>query len=354
MDIAGDVHVTKVTNRALWIGFSGVAVAVLVALPLWYLSHPKPIWLKGAIIVKHADPRERLPIADVDVTVENDGIVATAKSDSSGFFMIQLPALVRSGRAITLQFRHSEYQPLDVHELVANKLYIAEMEPLVNRLGKPANSSQITVGSLRVRYSLKAMTEVNMGSVAKQFQVVNTGNVPCKGQAPCSPDGKWKAAIGSAFLDAGAGNVFRNARVSCIAGPCPFTRIEKDDFSKGGQTITAAARNWSDTTTYLLEAEVFHPMLTQLVHESQPAVFGRALDFTLPASAEGICIQADVDGQTIIYPLGPALFLSWANCDVSVNRDQSKVYRCNLKAGYQFPVTPGRQPGEPLADSTGN
>jgi len=338
----------------LWIAFLAVATAILVALPLWYLSHRKPIWLKGAIIVKHADPRERLPIADVDVTVESDGIVATGESDSSGFFMIQLPAFVRSGRAVTLEFRHSEYQPLDVHELVANKLYVAEMEPLANRLRGSVNGSEVTIGSLRVRYSIKAMTEVKIGSVAKQFQVVNIGNIPCKGQAPCSPDGKWKAAIGSAFLDAGAGNVFRNARVSCIAGPCPFTKIEKDDFSKGGQTITATARNWSDTTTFLLEAEVFHPMLTEMVHESQPAVFGRALDFTLPTSAEGICIQADVDGQTIIYPLGPALFLSWANCDVSVNRDQSKLYRCNLKAGYQFPVTTGRQQGEPLADIAGN
>ena len=341
--LQSDVHVTKVTNRALWIALFGVAAAILVALPLWYLSHRKPIWLKGAIIVKHADPRERLPIADVDVTVESDGVVAAAKSDSSGFFMIQLPAFVRSGRAVTLQFRHSEYQPLDVHELVANKLYIAEMEPLANSLRGSANGSEVTIGSLRVRYSIKAMTEVNIGSAVKQFQVVNIGNIPCKGQAPCSPDGKWKAAIGSAFLDAGAGNVFRDARVSCIAGPCPFTKIEKDDFSKGGQTITATARNWSDTTTYLLEAEVFHSMLTERVHESQPAVFGRALDFTLPTSAEGICIQADVDGQTIIYPLGPALFLSWANCDVSVNRDQSKVYRCNLKAGYQFPVTTGQR-----------
>jgi hypothetical protein len=167
--------------------------------------------------------------------------------------------------------------------------------------------------------------------------------VPCKGQNPCSPDGLWKAAIGSASLDAGPGNEFRNARVSCIAGPCPFTKIEKDEFSKGGQRITASARDWSDTATFLLEAEVFHPMVSEIVHESHPVIFGEALNFTLPATAEGVCIQADVAGQTIIFPLGPALFLSWANCDVTVNRDQTKVYRCELKPEYQFPPTSPEQ-----------
>ncbi len=244
---------------------------------------------------------------------------------------------------MTLQFRHPEYQPLDLHEYVTDKLYIAEMEPLAKRVPRSANGPEKTVGSLRVRYSIKAMTVMNIGSAAKPFQVVNTGNVPCKGQAPCSPDGKWKAAIGSAFLDAGAGNEFRNARVSCIAGPCPFTKIEQDDLSNGRQTIRASALNWSDTTTFLLEAEVFHPMVSETVHESHPVLFGRTLDFTLPAAAEGVCIEADMDGQTIIYPLGPALYLSWANCDANVNPDQTKVYRCELKPGYQFPSASRRK-----------
>ena len=84
---------------------------------------------------------------------------------------------------------------------------------------------------------------------------------------------------------------------------------------------------------------MFHPTISEVVHESRPVISGRALDFTLPASAEGVYIEADMDGQRIIYPLGPALFLSWANCDVTVNKDQTKVYRCNLKGGYQYPPT---------------
>ena len=49
-----------------------------------------------------------------------------------------------------------------------------------------------------------------------------------------------------------------------------------------------SARDWSDTTTFLLEAEVFHPMVSQVVHESYPVIFGDGLNFTLPSSAEGV------------------------------------------------------------------
>ena len=100
--------------------------------------------------------------------------------------------------------------------------------------------------------------------------------------------------------------------------------------------ITVSARNWSDTTTFLLEAEVVHPMVSQIVHESYPVIFGQGLNFTLPSSAEGVSIEAELDGQMIIFPLGPALFLSWANCNARVNPDQTRVYRCDLKPGYQF------------------
>jgi len=351
-DIKIGFSMTKEVKIGLGVALVAIIVTFLMALTFFfYLPNHKPIWLKGAVVVRDADTRDRLPIANVEIIAISDGVVAAVKSDSSGYFAFQLPASVRRGRAVTLQFRHPEYQPLDMSEFVADELYIAEMEPLAKKLPGPPNRPEITVGSLRVRYSLKAMTVANIGSAAKPFQVVNTGNVPCKGRPPCSPDGKWKAAIGSAFLDAGVGNEFRNARVSCIAGPCPFTKIEKDDFSNGGQTIRASARNWSDTTTFLLEAEVFHPMISEIVHESQPVIFGRALDFTLPASAEGVCIEAEVNGQTIIYPLGPALFLSWANCDVTVNPDQTRVYRCNLKAGYEFPVTSGVNGEEKLEQS---
>lgn len=320
-----------------WIALAAVVGATLAAILFLRFHRRKPISLRGAVIRQDTDAGRELPIADVVITAANRFGTVTAASDSSGFFGITLPGVVLRGQAVTLRFEHPDYQRLVLNEFVGDKLYIAHLRPLTMDVAASApNQPQWAVGNVRVRYSVKAMTEVNIGSAVKTFQIENTGNVPCKGQHPCSPDGKWKAALGSASLDAGTGNEFRNARASCIAGPCPFTKIESDGFSEGGQKIRVSARNWSDTAMFLLEAEVFHPMASQIVHESYPVIFGRALNFTLPTSAEGVSIEADISRQTIIFPLGPALFLSWANCNARVNPDQTRVYRCELKPGYEF------------------
>ena len=145
---------------------------------------------------------------------------------------------------------------------------------------------QVFVGDIRVRYAVKATTTINIGSTAKTFGVVNTGNVPCERPSPCSPDGKWKAEIGSISLDAGEGQEFQNVRVSCIAGPCPFTKIVSDGFSRGGRRIAVSVRAWSDTVTFLVEAEVVHTMLSDTIRQSYPSIFGRAMTFTLPSQVK--------------------------------------------------------------------
>jgi hypothetical protein len=293
----------------------------------------RPVSLRGAVTVQDADSRKEQPIADVEVTA--DLATGAAKSDSTGFFSLELRRFVRRGHPVVLHFRQPQYSPLDVTDFVGDKLYVVHMLPLASAVNPPGRPA-VKVANVRVRYSGRAMTEFNVGSAVKTFQIENKGNVPCKGQRPCSPDGKWRAALGSGSLDAGKGNEFRNARASCIAGPCPFTRIESDHFSQGGQTIMVSFRNWSDTATFLLEAEVAHPMVSQIVHESYPVIFGEGLNFILPSTAEGISIEAELNGQMIIFPLGPALFLSWASCNARINPDQTKVYRCDLKSGYSF------------------
>jgi len=137
-------------------------------------------------------------------------------------------------------------------------------------------------------------------------------------------------------MDAGEGAQFRNARVSCIAGPCPFTRIDFDGFSRGGRTIKVSVRNWSDTTVFLFQAEVFHPQIDNIIRLAYPVILGSSLNFTLPPSAEGPSIEADVNGEDIIFPLGPKPDLSWAACNVSVDKNQAKFYRCDLKSDYRF------------------
>jgi hypothetical protein len=289
------------------------------------------------VIIADPDTKEELPISGVEVSATDALVNTPVKSDSSGFFSIQLRRGMRRGQTVTLTFRHPDYHPLELQETIVNgKLCIARMVPIPRETPHTPTGPVTTVSNVRVRFTIKATTVVNVGSVVRTFQIENKGDVPCHGQHPCSPDGRWKAALGSTSLDAEAGNEFRDARVSCIAGPCPFTKIEKDDFSEGGRTISVTARNWSDTATFLLEAEVVHSMVSDVTHVSYPVIFGSALNFTLLPAAEGVTIEADLNGQTIIFPMGPALFLSWAECDARINRDQTKVYRCELKPGYRF------------------
>ena len=295
-----------------------------------------PVTLSGAVVRQDADTNKQLPLADTDITIADGLTLAGTRSDALGYFRIKLLKRVRPGQPVTIQFRHPDYQPLDVHTSASDKLYIAHMVPIQQETHVDAHRPQTVVSNIKIRYTVSSTSTMNIGSAVKAFQVINAENVVCNGQVPCSPDGKWKAAIASASLDAGAGNEFKNARVSCIAGPCPFSRIEADGFSRGGRHITVSVRNWSDTVTFLMEAEVMHQMMSDNVRESYPVIFGPALNFTLPASAEGVSIQAEINGAAIVFPLGPDLFLSWADCSARVNKDQTKVYRCELKPGHGF------------------
>jgi hypothetical protein len=325
-----------VEKVVIWAAAILALIGTLTAVRLMH-RHKKSIALKGAVIKQDADTKKQLPIADVEIT-EADGLsLGDCKSDSSGFFSLTLLPEVEPGQAVTLRFRHPEYQPLDIEQVAGDQLYVTRLMPVPQKVQAPPSRPEVVVANVLARYSIKATTAVNVGSAVNTFQVVNKGNVPCNGREPCSPDGKWKAAIGPSTLDAPAGHEFRNARVSCIAGPCPFTKIEVDGFSRGGRSINVSARNWSDTTTFLLEAEVIHPMVSDIVRKSYPVILGPVLNFTLPAAAEGVTIEAEINGHPIIFPLGPKLFLSWAECNTRVNNDQTRVYRCELKPGHRFP-----------------
>ena len=312
-------------------GLAGALAAVLVA-----IHKAQPITIKGAVLSQDPDPQKQLPIADVEITGTDGSTVRSAESDSSGFFSLTLRRGLRRRQPLTLHFRHPGYQPLDLNEFVSDQIYLARMVPISHETHVQSDHTDVAVSNIRVRYSVKTTTEADVGSAVKTFQVANVGDVPCKGRHPCSPDGKWKAALSSSSLDAGDGNEFRNARVSCIAGPCPFSRVEFEDLSRGGRKVSVSVRNWSDTTTYLVEAEVVHPMVSDLVRESYPVIFGRALNFSLPLSAEGPSIEAEINGELIVFPLGPDLYLSWADCHARIDKDQAKAYRCELKPGYRF------------------
>jgi hypothetical protein len=315
---------------ALWIS---VALLVTSAMTYGAWRTLRITSLTGAVLRQDASAGKQLPISNVEVTISDGSTAGTARSDSGGLFQLKLRDRVHRGETMTLHVRHPDYVPMDIPEIAEDRLFIIRMTPIA----KPAEvQPAITISDVRVRYSMKDYTSQNVGSAAKTFVVANQGDMPCDPRKPCSPDGKWKAVIGGASLDAGDGNEFQHARVTCLGGPCPFTRIDNDSFSKGGRRISVSVRNWSDTTSFVLEAEVVHATNVDVARQSFPVIIDQAMSFTLPASGQGPSIEATLDHQDIVFPLGPALKLSWATCTMQVGQDLTRLYRCVLKPGFRF------------------
>jgi hypothetical protein len=297
--------------------------------------------IHGAVIRQDPDTHKQLPVADVLVTASNGTAVVSTQSDTSGFFTLTYPQILWPGRNVDLSFRRDGYMPLDIilrsgPRLFTRELTIARMAPLPRHDTNPQTGKPVVVSNIKIRYTVIAESADNIGSAVKTFQVANKGDVPCNHQVPCSPDGYWKAANGSVSLDAGQGNEFRSVRASCIAGPCPFTRIDTTGFVHGGRVITVSALDWSDTATFLVEAEVFHDSINSNVRQLYPVLFGDALHFTLPPTQEGVSFEAEIDGAPVVFPLSPDLNLSWASCTERADSDKNTVYRCELKPGYKF------------------
>jgi hypothetical protein len=331
-------------KRTVWIAVAAISAALTIALVVRIVRwRPRSVIVQGALIRRDADPRRQLPVGDVQVTA-TDGIMTTnTRSDASGYFKLKFQERLWPGHTLQLMFRKTDYKDLDVslplsYRGSTDELYVEELTPVAVEKEEQTGKKQSAVGNIRIRFTENTEGDENIASAVKTFQVENKANLPCNGHAPCSPDGKWKAAVASITLDAGTGNEFRSARASCIAGPCPFTRIDSSGFEHGGRMITVSALDWSGTATFLLEAEVFRKSIESSVRESYPVIFGRTLNFVLPATQEGASIEADLDGTPIVFPLGPDLYLSWATCNSRSSRDagSSTVYRCELKPGYRF------------------
>ncbi len=299
-------------------------------------QQPAQVVLKGAVIRSSPDPSRQAPIAGVQVAADCGPRTLLARTDAQGAFTLTLPTGVSPTSPVTLHFRHRDYQPLDMQAVSQTKLYVVRLVSVPPRQHALAHGQADSITNVSVRYATKVPLLVEVGTRVKTFQVVNRANVLCKPGSPCSPDGRWQAERDLITLDAGKGNQFRNARLSCIAGPCPFTRVLRDDFSRGGETISATVLNWSDTATFLLQAEVVHSMLSEAARVSYPVIFGSQMSFSLPGSADGICVEAEINGASVIFPLGPALNLTWADCGMRNESADNRVYRCELKPGYEF------------------
>jgi hypothetical protein len=299
------------------------------------------IKITGAVVRQDKDSNEQSPIGNARITATGGLFDVASTTDAAGFFQLFLRPSFRQREPITLTFEHDGYKPAVVTGATDDRLYVVRMKPAgpdnQDEHAPAGGEKLLPVRDVRVRYSVKSQTTINVGSLAKRFQVVNTGSVPCAGHRPCSPDGQWKATTGTLSLDAGNGNQFRNVRVTCIAGPCPFTSILPGDWSQPSRRINVSVLGWSDTATFLVEAEVTSTAVTDATRRSYPTIIGQSMTFALPAAAEGHTVEAQLNGEEIVFPLGPKLILSWATCSVEVVRGLNKTYRCELKPGYVFP-----------------
>jgi hypothetical protein len=330
---------TPARKFAIWAVVAAGLSAIALTLGI-KLLRPATVTLTGVVLRQDTDPRKQVPIPNVNITATEGERNATGESGASGLFHIRLTNGGWRDRPVTLTFRHPDYRQLEIPpQAVADmktELYVVRLTPDATPAATPVSLHEMKIKDVRVRYAEKTSSVVNVGSTAKTFTVPNIGNVPCGGQPPCSPDSKWKASQGGITMDAGEGQQFDNARVSCIAGPCAFTRIENGPLPSPGRTIKVTVSDWSDTATFLVEAEVTRAMPNDAIRQAYPAIFGRSMSFTLPATAEGPSIEADLGGSEIVFPLGPALQLSWADCTLQGAPDQTKLYLCELKPGYEF------------------
>jgi hypothetical protein len=343
-------------KKLTWITIAVSAAALtglfffLRAHRLHEISDRLSVPIEGAVVQQETDPNKQLPISDVVITASDGVRTATARSDASGYFKLVLTKRVLSEQPITVTFQHPNYDPAEIKVSTGrfetpSQLHVVKMVPVapprVQKTSTTAAPPVSVVSDIRVRYTINNRSESNIGSKTEIFEVANQGDLPCDHRSPCSPDGKWKAASKTVTLDAGPSNSFGNVSASCIAGPCPFTRIDSDGFIRGGQHISVTALNWSATATFLMEAEVYHTAISSEVRELYPVIFGQTLNFTLPPTQEGVSLEADIDGSQMVFPLGPNLSLSWASCTVRTGQEQAgtTVYRCELKPGYRFPGT---------------
>jgi hypothetical protein len=335
--------------RWKWIAVSAI-IAAIAATTVTVLVVRSRRWnttlmtIQGAVIRRDQDTNRELPVADALVIATHGSSNVSTHSDAAGYYRVKFPEVIWPGQNVVLNFTHPGYLPLDMtlhiqFRSMMRRLFIAAMEPepVAVRTSAEAGRPVSVVSNIRVRYTENFQTDEDVGSAVRTFQVINHGNVPCRRQAPCSPDGNWKATRNSLTLDAGAGNEFRNVRASCIAGPCPFTRIDSSGFQQPGRNITIAAEDWSDTATFLLEAEVVHTTIGSSVRHSYPVIFDRTLNFTVPPTQEGVSLEAEINGAAMVFPMGPDLFLSWATCTANTSEtEKSTAYRCELKPGYRF------------------
>src|SRR5262249_49194039 len=148
-----------------WIAVGAIVAGAAIRIETWRAAS-RPIVLTGTVLRAEDDPKKQAPIANVTVTAADSTESQTTKSDSSGFFKLTVHPGLLTRRQVMLRFEHAEYQPLEFPASDIDLLYVARLEPRVRDAvnGPPEAAAKITaIKNVRVRYSLKAQTTINVG-----------------------------------------------------------------------------------------------------------------------------------------------------------------------------------------------
>ena len=116
----------------------------------------RPIQLRGAIIKQDDDPIKQSPIMDVEISEANGLATTSTKSNFTGFFTLPLIRGVSQNQSVTLRFLHPDYVPLELTELVSDKLIVVHLVPIRRDTEEepvPTDHPAITVANVRIRYS---------------------------------------------------------------------------------------------------------------------------------------------------------------------------------------------------------
>jgi hypothetical protein len=81
--------------------------------------------------------------------------------------------------------------------------------------------------------------------------------IDCDHRSPCSPDGKWWAAITPLVITAAADQEVRNPVVSCRGSTCGFLEIMSTAVAADGHSATAQVKTWSNSVTLTYTAEIW-------------------------------------------------------------------------------------------------
>ena len=221
--------------------WASAAVLVGIGVLVWWLMRPrrppiKPVSITGVVLIHDTDPKKQLPVPNARIMLDGRRCHSGNEVRHFGPISHHAPAWNRTGGERDAQSDACRVRAIRNDASSQGEIYVVRLTPVAREPAPRPNRPVLPLKDVRLRYTVKSTTTRNISSAAQPFEIVNTGNVPCDHHGPCSPDGKWKATISSVSLDAGEGNEFRNARLSCIAGPCPFTRVESDNMRNRAAT----------------------------------------------------------------------------------------------------------------------